>query len=571
MYDVAIIGGGPGGSTCGTYLKKYNPDLKVVLLEREQFPRDHVGESLLPIVPRVLHDIGVWDKVEAADFPVKIGATYRWGNSKDLWDFEFLPNGIFHESPRPGVYEGQRQKTAFQVDRSIYDKILLDHSAENGVEVREQTRVVKVQRTGDTVDGLVLDNGEVITATYYVDASGQSGLVRRAMDVEVDSPTNLRNIAIWDYWQNADWASHVGVGGTRILVLSLGYGWIWFIPLGPTRTSIGLVCPAEYFKQTGLKADEIYAKALDDEPLIKSLLTKATCEGKLTTTNDWSFLAERVAGENWFLVGDACGFADPILSAGMTLAMMGAKHVSHMLLELFRGEISKEWLIDSYNSVHRKRIRQHILFADFWYSANAHFTELKEYTRSIARNAGLDLDADSAFQWLGTGGFANDDPTHPVLGTYSLAAVKQLNQLISGTTSHWQVAQHNVFKLNLEGATEEQIPILFEGRVWPKTAYRRGNSFLPRYGAFGIAINVLEKESLAQAVVERLLAFFREKPIYDSPSSGVHMILCTIEAMIAEGWVTCETNPAFGLLDIATATENEMIHFNRELLMASGN
>ena len=121
--------------------------------------------------------------------------------------------------------------------------------------------------------------------------------------------------------------------------------------------------------------------------------------------------------------------------------------------------------------------------------------------------------------------------------------------------------QGGIKSLGIKGV---QIPTDHNGQIWVHYARNDASIYVP-------AINVLEKETLAQAVVERLLMFFREKPIYDSPSSGVHMILCTIEAMIAAGWVTCETNPAFGLLDIATATENEMIHFNRELLMASGN
>src|ERR1700733_9422051 len=121
MYDVVIIGGGPGGSTCGTLIKKYCPSLKVLILEREVFPRDHIGESQLPLIGNILAEMGVWDKVEAANFPVKIGATYRWGNDSTLWDFHFLPRGEFEDEPRPANYEGQRRLTAFQVDRAIYD------------------------------------------------------------------------------------------------------------------------------------------------------------------------------------------------------------------------------------------------------------------------------------------------------------------------------------------------------------------------------------------------------------------------------------------------------------------
>src|SRR5690349_14340026 len=218
VYDVAIVGGGPGGSSTGIFLKKYKPELKVLILEREQFPRDHIGESQLPYISHVLEEMGCWDKVEAANFPIKIGATFRWGNTEDLWDFEFFPAKEFKDEPRPAKFKGQRKSTAFQVDRAIYDEILLDHAAEMGCEVREETGVDKILKEGDRVTGLVLENGETVTARYYIDASGNSAIIRRAMGVKVEEPSHLKNVAFWDYWQNADWAVEIGTGGTRIQV-----------------------------------------------------------------------------------------------------------------------------------------------------------------------------------------------------------------------------------------------------------------------------------------------------------------------------------------------------------------
>lgn len=312
QYDVAIIGGGPAGATAGALLRLYNPDLRVLILEREKFPRDHIGESLLPPISPILEEMGCWEAIESADFPIKIGATYRWGQRPELWDFDFYPPAKFKDEPRPAKFEGQRVSTAFQVDRSIYDKILLDRAKELGCEVREETHVSKVLVEGDEVQGLKLASGETITAAHYVDASGSSGILRRALGIACDYPTTLKNIAIYDYWQNADWVVKIGVGATRIQVRSLGYGWIWFIPLGATRTSIGLVIPAEYYKKSGKRPEELYAEALRDEPTLTDLLKNAHSEGKLQTTRDWSFLARRQAGANWFLIGECAGFADPI-------------------------------------------------------------------------------------------------------------------------------------------------------------------------------------------------------------------------------------------------------------------
>ncbi|HMB58716.1 MAG TPA: tryptophan 7-halogenase [Xanthomonadales bacterium] len=107
--DVAIIGGGPGGSTCGGLLKKYAPELSVGIFEREEFPRDHVGESQLPPVSQILHELGCWDDIEAENFPIKIGATYGWGNSEKLWDFEFMPVRAYKEETRPRSWGSQTQ------------------------------------------------------------------------------------------------------------------------------------------------------------------------------------------------------------------------------------------------------------------------------------------------------------------------------------------------------------------------------------------------------------------------------------------------------------------------------
>lgn len=391
MYDVAIVGGGPAGSTAGSILKKYDPNLKVVILEREKFPRDHVGESQLPPISKILDEMGCWDKVEAADFPIKIGATYRWGKSPELWDFEFIRSDVFVNEPRPAKFEGQRKWTAFQVDRAIYDDILLRHAESLGCEVREETKVAKVLTGKGRVDGLQLEDGSEITARYYMDGSGHAGVIRRALGVRADSPTTLQNIAIWDYWQNAEWAVEIGVGGTRVQVMSLGYGWIWFIPLGPTRTSIGLIVPAEYYKSCGLKVKELYEKAIREEPHIAALIANAQAENNVQTTKDWSFMADRHCGENWFLIGESAGFADPILAAGLTLAQMGAREAAYTILELDRGGYSPEWLREEYQMRQIRRISNHIRFADYWYTANAQFADLKEFTKQLAADNHLDL------------------------------------------------------------------------------------------------------------------------------------------------------------------------------------
>lgn len=560
--DVAIIGAGPGGSTCGGFLKKYGQNLDVSLFEREAFPRDHVGESQLPLIGNILHELGAWDKVEAAGFPIKIGATYRWGRTDELWDFHFLANGVFRDEPRPGRFEGQRTGTAFQVDRAEYDRILAGHAAELGCRVRYETAVREVRRNGDRVAGLVLHDGAVVEAKYYVDASGHAGILRRAMGVGIEEPSNLRNVAIWDYWQNAEWAVEIGVGGTRVQVLSVGYGWLWFIPLGPTRTSIGLVCPARYYKDRGLKPEDLYRQAIEDEPRVRSLVQGATREGKLATTKDWSFVAERMTGENWFLVGEALGFADPILAAGLTLTHASARECAFSLLEAERGE-SLSWLRAEYERRNRRRLLQHIRFADYWYTANENFGALKEYTREIAKDAGLELDAEKAFQWLGTGGFVEEDMGIGGLGTVSLVNLHQIARRFSERPSRVALDGANVFLLRLRGAEEIANAWYGQGGVRRSPALRRDGKVLPLTGLFGLIVSGLRQSPR----IDHFLRFVRNHlaeagiPYDDAVEHGLFNCL---EAMARDGWIQCRRTDALPPVRYEIGDESPTIAANRD-------
>ena len=548
-YDVAIIGGGPAGSTLGSVLRKYLPTAKVLILERECFPREHVGESQLPPVTQVLEEMGCWDKVEAAGFPVKTGALYRWGNSDDLWRFDFLVGQEFEDKPRPGVLAGQRYQTTFHVERAIFDEILLDHAAELGCEVREGVKVTKIDRTGDRVDAIKVEGDALpaltddegwVRAKHFIDASGHVGILRRAMDVPVIEPTSLKNIAIWRYWKSSGWGDveGVGKGGVRVRVMSLGNGWIWFIPISKDVSSVGFVTHADHYKKSGLSAADLYAQAVAKEPHIAELLSIAEPEGEIRSTKDWSFLAGKMVGENWMLVGESAGFADPILAGGMALAMVGAREAAYLLASLIRGDQEESWLKNWYSETQTRRISQHIKFADYWYSANGHFSDLQAYTSQIAAEAGLSLNPKEAFQWLGTGGFVSDDLAFPVVGTYRLGAVKSAMQILSGESATWEVNGFNYFTLNLEGCTVEHVPYCRDGLIEKVKCYKRGNSLLPMLGIYRMVFRALNRASDASALVKELRAMIAGSKEITEPYNALLGALEALEGMVAEGWVS---------------------------------
>jgi flavin-dependent dehydrogenase len=564
--DVAIIGGGPAGSTAGTLLKKYRPDLSVVILEREAFPREHVGESQLPPISQILHEMGVWDKVEAADFPIKIGATYRWGNTRDLWDFELYPATHFVNEPRPAKFVGQRTRTAFQVDRAAYDEILLNHAESLGCDVRQQTKVMAVHRdptNSKKVAHLELDTREQIQAKYYIDATGASGLLRRAMEVGLDQPTSLRNVAFWDYWVDADWAITIGAGATRVQVISIGYGWLWFIPVSPTKTSLGLVVPAEYYKSSGMKPQEIYDRAVREDPLIASLIKKAKPAGELRSTKDWSFVAESMAEENWFLAGDSGGFADPILAAGMTLAHAAARDCAYTVLELERGEHPADWLRSQYTENQRTRILQHIRFADFWYAGNGCFTDLKQFTTEIAKDAGLSLTADEAFQWLGTGGFVNEQTATGLAG-FALGAIKDTVEAVLLGKAKLELPKYNRLHLNLDGAVQGHFAQYVDGRINSLERFERDGKVLPCVGMFNVLRNLIQHNGNIDFVVGNMIQAIIHKGIAKTPEHAMEYGISFLETMVRDGWVVGEFIEGGPVFDYNLPQFASTIHFNRD-------
>lgn len=563
-YDVAIVGGGPGGSTVGTLLKKYNPDLRVLVLERERFPRDHIGESQLPPIGRILHEMGVWDKVEAAEFPIKFGATYTWGKTTEPWTFGFIPvSEIPKDYTRPGRYEGWRTRVALQVDRAEYDRILLDHAESMGCEVRQGTKVASVEHADDVVRALVLENGERVTARHYVDASGNAAVLRRALGVQVDAPTLLRNIAFWDYWAAPGMNAGIWEGGaTRIHIRSTAYGWIWFIALGLDRTSIGLVCNAEYYRKSGRKPEDLYHEAIRSDPLVMKLIGDGKPRGRVDSTTDWSYVAERAYGKNWFLCGECLGFADPILSAGLTLTHTCAQHLAYTILELDRGEHDPRWLLGQYESIQLRRVRQHIRFADYWYTGNGLFSAIQENCSRIAKESGLTLNPADAFRWLSNGGI-DDILGQFVIGGLDLAGIKQVQWRLNHVGDagvDFLISGKNHFRLNLLGATRTTVAGLQNGRIVPVQAYVRGERTLALAGGYKTVHDILRTTPDAERFTHQLLALLRASTPADAIENTYQQCVMCMEAMAVNGWIVCSHRPGRPAIRLESPREGSLIY-----------
>ncbi len=569
--DVAIVGGGPGGITVASFLKKYQPDLKVLIVEREAFPRDHVGESQLPPISKVLHEMGAWEKIEAAKFPIKLGASYTWGKTTEPWVFGFIPPADIGSMDRPGRYEGWRTRVAFQVDRAKYDAILLDHARSLGVEVLQPARVAKV-KFGDSGDkriqSLQLEDGETIQARYYVDASGGAAIIRRQLGIEVDAPSLLKNVAFWDYWSGSGLNNSLLEKGTvRVQIRSVSFGWVWYIALSNDRTSVGLVCNAQYYKQSGQSPEELYVRAIAEAPSIDDLLTNASREGKLSATTDWSYVAKQSYGENFFLVGESLGFADPILAAGLTLTHTCAQHCAYTILDLDRGQKDRQWLLDQYHQTQTRRIRQHIKFAEYWYSANGLFTDILDNCAAIAQQSGLEMTPQEAFRWLSHGG-VDDIPGQFVIGGLGLSGIKSVQKRFMHCETEevrYLIDGKNTFDLDLAGAQQESMALPLDGQVQAVPVLVRGTARFPITGYYAQVFAALQQQRYIDGILKSIQQSIASVglPTGISFSDVINGVFSCLESMVAQGWVRASFTDGRPALGMKTPDEGDIVYTER--------
>lgn len=308
-FDVAVIGGGPGGSSTATALAQRGR--RVLLLERDRFPRFHIGESQLPWINGVLTTLGVRDTVAGAGFVPKWGASF--------WEIDGTPAAYVDftaavETPVPQT---------FQVPRGRFDELLLRHSERVGVTVREGHRAIDAAFDPDGVtvryagsDGLE----QTARVAAVVDASGRAGFVARTLGRH-ENDAMLQHVAVHAQYEGIPRPEGRAAGDIRILTRA-GVGWLWLIPLSETVTSVGAVTPqALHRRESKPTADESLDHYLRATPAATELLRAARRVSPARFDVDYSYLATRMAGDRWIAVGDAGSFLDPIFSTGVLLAM----------------------------------------------------------------------------------------------------------------------------------------------------------------------------------------------------------------------------------------------------------
>ena len=314
--DAVVIGGGPGGSTAATMMARQG--LSVILLERENFPRDHVGESLLPASIPVLEELGVLPAVEQAGFLPKYGATMVWGHQNEPWSW------YFSETNR-------RYPHSYQVWRPQFDQLLLDNARACGVDVREGHQVRAVDfcggessqnQDGATVHYRAGDGREgLVHARFVVDASGSSALLSRQLGLRRWDPF-FQNLAVYGYFTGGK--ALPPPDQTNIFIESYAQGWLWNIPLHTGQTGVGAVVDSQAGQKgiSGRGLERFFFEQIAQAPHISQLLRDARLVSGPLVVKDWSYSSQPMVGNNYILVGDAACFVDPLFSSGVHLALM---------------------------------------------------------------------------------------------------------------------------------------------------------------------------------------------------------------------------------------------------------
>src|SRR6266851_6293563 len=307
--DVIVAGGGPAGSAAAAWLARAGH--RVVLFERDRFPRFHIGESLLASVNDVLGAIGAEGLVRQAGFPQKFGATFMSadGSIERYADFGIAPD--------------VRAPQTWQVPRERFDELLLRHAASSGADVRERHRVLDVSFDDRGVTASV-QSSEVgtclVRAQAIIDASGRGALLSRKFGLRVDEP-RLANVAVFSHYSGIPRQPGRRAGDIRI-VARADLGWFWLIPISDQLVSVGVVLPRAAIRALpAMEHGALLERAIAETPAVARLLAGARREWPVRVEKDFSFGSRAYAGDRWVLAGDAGSFLDPVFSTGVAIAL----------------------------------------------------------------------------------------------------------------------------------------------------------------------------------------------------------------------------------------------------------
>jgi flavin-dependent dehydrogenase len=444
--DVVVVGAGPAGATVAALLAKYRPATRVLVLEKERFPRYKIGESLLVDTNRVLYDMGALEAVNGAGFTRKYGVSFVWGPEREPKTFLWGEG----KAMAPAA-AGYHIDYTYHVDRRVYDSLLVDCARRHGAQVVHGIQVRDVLRDpgGDPGDkrrvvGVRVQDeaGEhEIRATYVVDAAGGGGPLSRAGDLNKELDDDLRNIAVYAYYRGVGIVPHLtgDEAHRRTLLVTAPQGWLWIIPLMDGVTSVGFVTSLANYRASGFaEPSQFHDAMLRSLPEFELLFGGAQRvdyrgDGRMVSAvQEYSYSCERIHGPGWAAVGDASGFVDAILSIGCFVAHNHAQYLAYALASILDRECDEALAMQSYAETVQENLRAFRGVAHMFYAFNPDITEWwRECSSRLRASAFVPQEADrEAFSAFFTGFAARtslyEDALHAFDGQFLVALSEEL-------------------------------------------------------------------------------------------------------------------------------------------------
>jgi len=310
-FDVLIIGGGPAGASAAAILAEHGH--RVLVLEREKFPRYHIGESLLPFCYGPLERLGLIPRLRQSAFVKKYSVLFVSPNGRASQPFYFFNR-----------YDRDTVAQTWQVLRSEFDDILLNHARAKGAEVIEEIAVKELVRDGHRVVGVRAQkkSGETVEfrAPMTLDCSGREAFTAVRNGWRVKDP-HLNKVAVWTYYKGSKRETGIDEGQTTVAFVP-EKGWFWHIPQHNDMVSVGVVAEGKYLTRGGVKDPKaIFQREVGQNLWIKDHLSVGTSTGNYYLTSEYSHHARHCASEGLLLAGDAFAFLDPVFSSGLMLAL----------------------------------------------------------------------------------------------------------------------------------------------------------------------------------------------------------------------------------------------------------
>ena len=365
QYDALLIGAGPSGSTAAALLAEYGHN--VLLIEREKFPRYHIGESLLPFTYEPLKRLGLIERMRASAFIKKYSVQFISTSGKASQPFYFNTR-----------YDDDVAQT-WQVLRSEFDQMLLDNARDKGAHVVEETEVLELLRDGDRVTGVRVrqpDGTEVEhNAPITLDCSGKESFAASRNRWRVLDP-QLNKVAVWTYYKGAKRDKGIDEGTTTVAFLP-EKGWFWYIPLHDDRVSVGVVAEGKYLTRGGIKApQDIFHREVGLNKWIEEYLAPGHSTGDYYVTNEFSYHSRHCGCEGLLLLGDAFCFLDPVFSSGLMLALKSGVMAADAVHEAIEADDFCPAQFESYATTLREGIENMRKLVYAFYNPNFSFRDL---------------------------------------------------------------------------------------------------------------------------------------------------------------------------------------------------